>query len=314
MMRYFVIIQLFWPVVLYSQNNLVPNPGFELYSNCPSNLSQINNATHWFQPFIGGVSTDYFHQCSTNTLSGIPSNYFGYQYAHNGIGYAGIQTWSGTFNIREYLEIELTDSLIQGSTYCVSMYISLPESFKMGTDGIGAYFSSNSIYYSAPFFGVLNYQPQIQNPIANVITDTSKWAIISDSFIAVGGEKYVTIGNFRDDNQTTTSVSNNNGLIGQSYFYIDDVSVVQGNCIISVPENNNNPDEIVAYPNPTTGIVEFNNVNGASIEVIDYSGRTVLKIKNQNKINLEQLENGSYFIKFTSISGKTNYGKIILNK
>ena len=60
--------------------------------------------------------------------------------------------------------------------------------------------------------------------------------------------------------------------------------------------------------------LEFKDINNALIEVFESSGRTVLKIENQYRINLEKLANGIYFIKFTSISGKTNYGKIMLNK
>ena len=156
-------------LTLYSQSNLVPNPGFELYSSCPTNASQITNALPWFQPYLGVSSTDYFNVCSSNSVVQVPNNYFGHQPARTGNGYAGFGAWSETMDIREYLEVELIDSLIQGTGYCVSFYVSLPEQFHYACDGVGAYFSTNAIYYSSPFYGVLNFQLQSKHPTKYIL-------------------------------------------------------------------------------------------------------------------------------------------------
>ena len=122
------------------------NHSYETYNICPNNVDKIANAVPWFQPFTPGSSTDYFNSCTTNAFVSVPANFIGYQFARTGNGYAGFQTWSGTFDIREYLEVELTDSLIQGIQYCVSFYVSLPEVVYFGTDGVGTYFSINPVY------------------------------------------------------------------------------------------------------------------------------------------------------------------------
>ena len=301
--------------ISYSQNNLVPNPSFESYSTCPNNGGQIIKAIPWFQPYTPGSSTDYYNSCATNALLSVPANSLGLQFAKTGDGYAGFQTWSGTFDIREYLEVELTDSLIQGTQYCVSFYVSLPEGFGCGTDGVGAYFSQNPVYYASPFFGVLPLQPQMENPSGNVIIDTTEWTLVSGSFVANGGEKFMTIGNFKNDSATDTVAVKSWGA-NQSYFYIEDVSVVQGSCAIDVSENYIEETMLIVYPNPTKGVIHFSALEYANtlIEVFDTSGRIALVEKSNGEIDVGNLENGFYTLKITYQTKEIVYERVILNK
>jgi hypothetical protein len=50
----------------------------------------------------------------------------------------------------------------------------------------------------------LNFSPQVQNPVGNIITDTTNWTKIEGSFKANGNEDYITIGNFYTDANTDT--------------------------------------------------------------------------------------------------------------
>ena len=297
----------------YAQVNLVPNPGFELYSVCPNLDGQITNAVPWFQPYLGASSTDYFNSCSLGMIVSIPINFVGYQQPKGGNGYAGFLTWSVSFDSREYLEVELTDSLIIGNEYCVSFYVNLPENFKTASDGVGAYFSQNPVYYSTPFYGVLNFQPQVENLAGNIITDTLNWTLVKGSFIAAGGERYMTIGNFKTDSLTDTLQVNNIGN-PVSYLYIDNVSVMQGSCSVGVFENNTDNTNTIVYPNPTTGIVNLKNTHNATIEISDASGRIIIREKNKNTINLTDFENGIYYLKLLMKDGKNHFRKIILSK
>ena len=289
----------------------MPNPSFEIYDSCPTSSGQITEAIPWFQPFMGASSTDYFNACAAIGLS-VPINVAGYQSAFNGVGYAGFISWKAT-SVREYLEIELLDSLISGTEYCISFYISLGDMSMYACDGVGAYLSKFPIYYSSPFYGVLSFQPQIDNPQGNIINDTSNWMLIHESFIALGGEKYMTIGNFRSDSLTDTLLINSTGY-PISYFYIDDVSVVQGSCSVGINNNHANTDNIIVYPNPTTGIIHLTNSDDAFIDVSDVSGRNILHLRNKQNLNLEQFENGIYYITITSTSGEITRSKILLNK
>ncbi len=125
-----------------AQQNLVPNGNFETYTNCPQNTNQIYYAYPWFQPnyydgsFATSSSTDFYHICSVGIV-GVPLNYFGFQFAKSGDGYAGIGMYvcynndtscinndTSTFG-REYLEVKLIQALKKQNKYCFSMYVSL---------------------------------------------------------------------------------------------------------------------------------------------------------------------------------------------
>ena len=312
----FLFLLMFKITASYPQGNLVPNPDFENFTNCPNGPSQINNALPWFQPNIFGSSTDYYNSCnsSTNSVS-VPTNIVGYQLAKSGVAYAGFGLYLVLSpSYREYLEVGLTDTLIQGETYCVKFYVASSDHAKYGIDAIGAYLSADSILYNDPNFGILPYQPQVENPIGNIIADTMNWVAIRGDFIANGGEKFITIGNFKDSSHTNAAVINPSAPGLWTYYYIDDVSVVHGSCTVGVEEVTSSDKELLVYPNPTSGIVYFKGMENALVEVMDASGRILVKSVSINQINLTPFDTGIYIIKFTSEKGKVIYRKIILNK
>ncbi len=81
-----------------AQTNLVPNPSFETYTNCPNNGSQINYAFPWYSPTWG--SPDYYNTCDGSAVLsfGVPLNWFSYQYARTGSGYSGIYCYDADIN------------------------------------------------------------------------------------------------------------------------------------------------------------------------------------------------------------------------
>ena len=76
--------------------NLVPNPSFETFTNCPSNTHQIVLATPWNSPYINGAQAEYYNVCATNPGLGIPFhfNLLGYQFTKTGNAYAGFNVYS----------------------------------------------------------------------------------------------------------------------------------------------------------------------------------------------------------------------------
>lgn len=63
---------------IYCQTNLVPNPSFEMYINCPQNIgsSRNDNPSYWYKPDKGG--TAYFNRCTNNQpMAGVPYNFWG---------------------------------------------------------------------------------------------------------------------------------------------------------------------------------------------------------------------------------------------
>lgn len=75
----------------FGQMNLVPNPSFEDYMQCPTAYDQIDRATGWS---TYSESTDYFNSCSNLTSSGVgvPFNSWGQQWAKGGSGYTFFET------------------------------------------------------------------------------------------------------------------------------------------------------------------------------------------------------------------------------
>ena len=128
----FLFLLLFSPQVR-AQLNLVPNPSFEDTVGCPANVSgqygdEIYNLTHWFP---AGESPDYFNSCApVNQSTGqasVPYNGLGFQYANSGEGYIGLFTALNSllfYDYREYIGVQLTQTLSQGTTYYFSMKVS----------------------------------------------------------------------------------------------------------------------------------------------------------------------------------------------
>ena len=203
--------------------NLVQNPSFEEYDTCPNSSGTLYLAKQWW-----GYSADYYNNCYTIAGgAGIPANYFGFQNTHSGNAYAGIGIYANLVNnsnYRETIKTILSDSLIVDKHYCSKFFVSLAEkSFYSATnnyvllDSVGILFTKKPVYDS--IIPVLNDGTKLQNSIIDI--DTINWHQISNTFLANGGEQYLTIGNF--DN----SISYPTGIISVTYIYVDDVSVCE---------------------------------------------------------------------------------------
>ncbi|MCY7360735.1 MAG: hypothetical protein LH629_01495, partial [Ignavibacteria bacterium] len=125
---------------------------------------------------------------------GVPANFWGFQYPHSGNGYSGIYVLSGSFDGREYISSPLIKALLQNQFYEIKFYVSLADKIlKASIGSIGVYFSNDSIEGDTTT-QVLSLFPQIQNPKDSFLSDTLNWMIIVDTFLASGGERFITIG------------------------------------------------------------------------------------------------------------------------
>jgi len=210
------------------QTNLIPNPSFEAFQHCPVSFTpkgKIELVHNWKQPTTGTV--DYYNSCSKSV--GVPSNIFGWQMAAEGEGYLGIVTYSPTKrNYREYIQAELTQSLVANKLYCVEFYVSQADYSNYLCDGIGLYFSKTRV--TSQDDKVLPMPAQLSNPIGHVLHHSKNWILISNVFKATGGEKFITIGNFKPDHQVTAMFRNLNKdtidrIWNYGYYYIDKLSL-----------------------------------------------------------------------------------------
>lgn len=219
-----IVLLFFFLFFTVHGQNLVPNPDFENYSTCPTNLSQTNLATPW-DLALPICTSDYFNACSNTTspFIGVPDNFSGTQSANSGDAYVGFYGQIVNSDYSEYVTVPLNSSLVAGNTYHVSFYVSLAENSDLASKNIGAYFTDTLVTGCPGTFGFFNlycHTPQIQE--TNFLTDKLNWTQVSQCFVADGGESYITIGLFTD-NSPILSVTG--AIPSFSYYYLDDVSV-----------------------------------------------------------------------------------------
>lgn len=226
-----------WQLHLAAQEELVANGNFEAYEACPTYFGGIDSSIivyptveGWSIPSFG--SSDYFNECASGVID-VPLNIFGYQEALSGAGYCGLYLKTDITNYREYIQVQLTEPLIAGTCYLVSMYVGQAAQGSSGayvnytTDQLGMYISNDRPTLFEPFEYLLDVVPQV-TLTPETYPDTAGWTLVSSSYIATGGEEWLTIGNFTDDDGTVLYPI----VEGESYpdskyayVYIDDVSV-----------------------------------------------------------------------------------------
>lgn len=210
--------------------NLVPNPGFEAFSQCPDGRGQVSLAPPWFSPNGGGV--DYVNSCAGNNGAGVPTNNWGHQFPLEGKGYAGVRVWRGGGLYREYLAVDLTEPLEAGEKYFLRFFVTPGDSMQYMTDDIGMFISKEPI----PELTLLPFQPFIANPQGETINDFVNWKEISGEYTATGGEKHLVIGNFKNEQEITLVLrSESEDLNESAYFFVDKVLVE--NCKSRLPDS-----------------------------------------------------------------------------
>ncbi len=208
--------------------NLVSNASFEDMDMCPGSytFNELKTIKDWWQASEG--TPDYFHSCSSK--AGVPNNLFGTQSAQHGDAYAGLVLFSYTNSTvyREYLQSKLNRPLVPGEMVCIELYISAAEKCRYVADGLSVVLSKDKIKHSRK--GVISGQTlAMSNPRLNMLDDTENWSLLSDVFVAQGGEEYITIGNFKNDKDLKiirrTEDLGRNANTNWAYIYIDNVSV-----------------------------------------------------------------------------------------
>jgi hypothetical protein len=214
--------------------NLVPNWSFETFTLCPNAASQLPSAVPWTGPTNN--SSDYFNACASFPFGyNVPYSGTNFQYAKDGVAYTGIYLLNGIGNnYREYIEVQLNDSLTNNKCYYAEFFVSLHDKVKTACNNIAANFSKTQ-YTTAGTGAPLGLAPHIQDYNNPVISDTLNWIKVSGVYIAGGGEKYITIGNFKNDISTDTINLPYGSNPGVCYYQIDAVSVYSINPTGALP-------------------------------------------------------------------------------
>ena len=298
-----------------SAQNLVPNPSFELYTQCPSDLAQIDRAIGWESI---QVSPDLFNTCCIGDTVGVPESFLGFQPAYDGSGYMGLGT--GTLYTKEYAQAELSSALVPGQATYISMEVS-PGGFglvgttspQLAASGIGIRFSVQPLPYSTTY-GQYDFDTAVVY-LPTVLSDTSAWTNVSCVYIPDSAYRYIQIGNFFSDSLTTTVVINPNGDWEGSYAFVDQICVsqMQGVCevIDHIQETNSAKDEpfvaaaygILTVAGPAGSILAF------ECQVFDAVGRactSTLRVPSggSSVVNAQQWATGLYSLLYRTSSGR----------
>lgn len=234
--------------------NLVPNPSFEEYTECPSDLAQISRLLNWVS---FGNSPDYFNVCANGDPHniGVPYNQFGFQNPSDGDAYVGFYAfYSNPVGYREYVGVELIQALEKNKRYCLSFDVSLSLDMILSdcaSSNIGAMFSTIA-------YGENNVAPINNNPTLfynNLISDTLYWTNLSWTFTADSEYIYLAIGNFFNNSNTDTIQYNDGNNIGRSYFYLDNIALIECDSIISSEVESF--IEFKVWPNPVSNYLHL---------------------------------------------------------
>ena len=308
-----IFFLLFLGTNIFAQN-IVPNPGFELYSNCPDAFSPFSDVTGWDSY---RETPNYFNSCATaGSWGSVPSNSFGYQpsngNAYVGVGSHGSQGADTVF--REYIGRQLSTMLNIGQKYYVSFKVSLADknSIYCATNNLGVVFST--IPYSS-----LNPAP-IRNSAHvytnTIITDTANWTTISGSVIADSVYNYIIIGNFFDNQHSSIMTLNSTTTTCFAYYFVDDICVSTDSitCMGTIGINEQQPlKQLSIFPNPANSnfTIQLPIQQTFTLSVTDITGRNVYTNKNATgniTVDANGFSSVVYFVKArnerTVLSGK----------
>jgi len=211
--KFALLIGLFFFITILKAQNLVPNPGFELFSECPTQIAQFKFTKEWFS---GNIGTPEYLRLKCPFDKGGP---------HSGKGYAGAIFFCQYPKAIEYLMVKLSDTLVQDSTYCTSFWVRAEESF-IYIDQIGMHLSKENL--KIRMWAPIYVKPVLNSKYKEPIIPQLGWLQVKGEYKAEGGEEFLSIGNFIKPDRHIQHVDEFYGSFERgwnSYYYIDDVEV-----------------------------------------------------------------------------------------
>jgi len=245
----FIPIQIFIFVCTIYGQNLIVNPGFELPESEIKyqaigvfDLNQkvemtpdkgynagYNLSVGWTLPTNG--SSDY--------LMGDNCSAFGWpiMQARTGKGRGGL-CLGGKSKRKEYLQVAFKTPLEKNKKYCLSFYIAHEKFSNYAISQVDAYFSNELILANTK--RNLDLVPHISLNKTNPITHDKGWIEVCGTYVARGGERYLTVGNFNKEEVSVhvkeiyEDYKENGGKQGfmhplknKAYYYVDDFSLTK---------------------------------------------------------------------------------------
>lgn len=243
-MKYFTLgIALLACSFTANSQNLIPNPGFESYSQIPCGCMQgslsafVNNWENAASGTPDFICTESNPECYASHVSDHWDSY-GSEQPHGGRGMGMIMTSGHGGTYREYLGVKLTQPLVKGTKYYAEFYVTLGDYCGVATNNMGMLFRSGTM--SAESNYIITGDPQINTK--TVIDQTKGWYKVSGTFVAGDNYTYVIIGNFFTYENTTVKVmpqaefydSPHTYRTNMAAYYIDDFMLREAKFNIAV--------------------------------------------------------------------------------
>lgn len=208
--------------------NLVENGSFEITDGKIRRTGQIDKAENWVS--ATGESADLYIAEAKSPDILTPVNLYGKEDPKEGNNYAGIIAYS--YNDKEnrtYITTKLKSPLKKGMRYKVQFSASLAELSKYSSNKLAAHISKRALSTKEKVPALIE-KTHIEHPREEVFTGMYGWDLVCGEYIAEGGEKYLTIGNFTANNGVKSEKNKQpkdvkGRQIIAAYYYIDDVSV-----------------------------------------------------------------------------------------
>jgi hypothetical protein len=298
---------------LKSQTNLVPNGSFEDSASYPG----IFTAKGWERSlgtpdYLTNQRDSQFH-----TVAGVPLNARGFQEAKDGESYIGI----GAFdqyripNYREYIQCELIDSLQMNRTYNISFWVSLADNFHLALSDYRQFgIAFSSIEFQANQNNAVQQVSYLFSDTSADLADKVIWQKIQIQYSAKGGEKFLIIGCFADDNviliDSIGGILTSPFLNNTSFYYIDDVIITPTTSFFEQLIEN----RIKIYPNPATDQLSIDLPSNVieSVSLFSMTGQRLLEESQTNQIDLSGIAQGVYFLQLEHSDGRKYTEKLFI--
>jgi outer membrane protein OmpA-like peptidoglycan-associated protein len=189
--------------VAFAQENLVPNPSFELLTSDDVEVKDIKKfgllnefSLEWAG--VNDVSPDLFVTRDKVSKVSVPCNDYGFEQAKDGDYYAGFRAYSKSSKLkRSYLQVQLTDMLEENQVYCVSFDLSLAEMSRYAVPDIGAVLSDRKMSRSGT--SPLTMDPDVKQVSNKTMRFSEGWETVCGTYVGTGEEEFLVIGCFGGD-------------------------------------------------------------------------------------------------------------------
>ena len=307
---------------IQAQVNLVPNPSFETFSPYPCNTnlnySTLNFATPWSSSLrVSDSLTTVDHWYRNDTCLGrVPYNAVGNQFPHTGNAYIGFSqqlTYIGLpYFFFESFYVPLDSVLTPENNYELCVYLNLPEDFCLNVNKLSFSITSDTLTQS-DFVNLGLSEIKFLEVLGQC--NYSDWTQICTTFSPSEPGNVLTFNVIRDQMASISDTvlydfencEHPPEVIG-TYYYMDDVSLVNKGKNTGVPQNRNK-NSLAVFPNPTNGVVTLsfgkpvngkitvNNLIGQILVNESFAGETTT-------LDLSNFSSGIYFVNFIDETGR----------